>query len=521
MTSPLTLDGGAHDYVTDVLPSAPVLNGKLVKGALALAAVGFLAVGGWSVSNSTRLYTSVGLPVAQVSAPTIAKLTHGASVRARTPVQSGMGFASDRPLTPSAADTGIAHLTDRAPVPPQGPSKVEAVADALWEGPGEGTPTLSGIGAMMAGLMMFLRLIHERKGVPEELTSLTSQGERWCMASVADAGDKDKDLDEPKPKRPWFLSIDLVLLTYLAVWYFGNYKSNISNKLALAEMGGASGTPLLVGVAEMFVGVVYALFLWAAPDARKLPKITLSDLKAMIPLTICTLGHQFCTVYATSAGSLSSVQILKALEPAFAAVFATFVYGKHFSKAKWLCLIPIIGGVCLASIKDVSFSWVACTAVLLSNVFSAFRSNENRKAMETPGLKERLGSVGNQFATTSCLCFLAGLPLALISEGHMLPVFIAQLTSNSMVQYHIISAGLWFYIYNEVSTLVVKRTGALTQSVLNTAKRVIVIVGASIVLGEGLGGLKLIGCGIGIGGVFLYSIIDKVLPPKPKPAVQG
>lgn len=54
----------------------------------------------------------------------------------------------------------------------------------------------------------------------------------------------------------------------------------------------------------------------------------------------------------------------------------------------------------------------------------------------------------------------------------------------------------------------------MTQSVANTAKRVIVIVGVALVLGESLDPMKLIGCGIGIGGVFLYSIIDNIVKPK-------
>ena len=37
------------------------------------------------------------------------------------------------------------------------------------------------------------------------------------------------------------------------------------------------------------------------------------------------------------------------------------------------------------------------------------------------------------------------------------------------------------------------------QSVANTAKRVIVIVGVAIVLGESLDPIKLLGCAIGIG----------------------
>ena len=76
---------------------------------------------------------------------------------------------------------------------------------------------------------------------------------------------------------------------------------------------------------------------------------------------------------------------------------------------------------------------------------------------------------------------------------------------------NLITSGLYFYLYNELATLTIKKTNAVTQSVANTAKRVIVIVGVAIVMGESLNPMKLIGCSIGIGGVFLYSIIDDLV----------
>ena len=79
---------------------------------------------------------------------------------------------------------------------------------------------------------------------------------------------------------------------------------------------------------------------------------------------------------------------------------------------------------------------------------------------------------------------------------------------------NLITSGLYFYLYNELATLTIKKTNAVTQSVANTAKRVIVIVGVAIVMGESLNLMKLIGCSIGIGGVFLYSVIDQLLAKK-------
>ena len=133
--------------------------------------------------------------------------------------------------------------------------------------------------------------------------------------------------------------------------------------------------------------------------------------------------------------------------------------------------------------------------------------------METPGLKDRLGSVGNQFALTTILSFLMSIPLVML-KGESWPAFCELWNTNPIVRLNVIASGLYFYGYNELATMTIKKTSAVTQSVANTAKRVIVIVGVAIVMGESLNPLKLAGCAIGIGGVFLYSIIDSLLAKK-------
>ena len=62
------------------------------------------------------------------------------------------------------------------------------------------------------------------------------------------------------------------------------------------------------------------------------------------------------------------------------------------------------------------------------------------------------------------------------------------------------------------------KTSAVTNSVANTAKRVVVIVGSAIVFNESISGLKAIGCFICIAGVFVDSIIDDLLKKPTKPA---
>jgi solute carrier family 35 protein E1 len=314
-------------------------------------------------------------------------------------------------------------------------------------------------------------------------------------------------------KKGMLAGLDAPLLAYFFFWYLGNFYYNISNKTALKAAGGALGYPMTISTLQLGVGSLYALFLWAAPDARPFPKITAKDVVRLLPLAFCAAGAHAGSVFALSAGAVSFGQIVKAAEPAFAAVIGTKLYGKKISKAKWLCLIPVIGGVCLASLKELDFAMSALVAACTANVFAAFKGNENAKVMAEDGLKDRLGSVGNQFALTTILAFLLSIPVVVL-KGESWVGFTQLWKTNPVVRFNVLASGLWFYGYNELATMTIKKTSAVTQSVANTAKRVIVIVGVAVVMGESLNPLKLAGCGIGIGGVFLYSVIDQLLAKK-------
>jgi solute carrier family 35 protein E1 len=310
--------------------------------------------------------------------------------------------------------------------------------------------------------------------------------------------------------------IDFGLIAYFALWYLGNYYYNITNKLALNAAGGKTGFPMTLSSLQLGVGAIYAIFLWLAPDARAKPTVTMDDIIKMLPVAFCFMGAHSASVFAMGMGAVSFAQIVKASEPAFAAVLSQFVYGKKISKAKWLCLPIVIGGVILASVKELDFAWSALISVCIANMFAAVRGNENKKLMETAGLKDRIGSVGNQFALTTVMGFLLSIPVVLLQEGSRLGEFKALFNTSPAIWTNLLASGLWFYGYNEVATMTLKKTNAVTQSVANTAKRVIVIVGVAIVLGESLTPLKLIGCSIGIGGVLLYSVIDELVKPKKK-----
>jgi len=341
------------------------------------------------------------------------------------------------------------------------------------------------------------------------------QGNRLPSVSLNDASDalavRGGASDAAAPAKSSGGGVDVGLIAYFFLWYLGNYYYNITNKLALNAAGGKVGFPMTLSSLQLGVGAIYGLFLWLAPDARNKPKITASDVVKMLPVAFCFMGAHSASVFAMGMGAVSFAQIVKASEPAFSAVLSQFVYGKPISKAKWLCLPIVIGGVILASVKELDFAWSALISACIANCFAAVKGNENKKLMDTPGLRDRLGSVGNQFAITTILGFLMSIPVVFIQEGSRFGEFCEAVKTTPAIWKNLVASGLWFYGYNECATLTLKKTGAVTQSVANTAKRVIVIVGVALVMGESLNPIKLLGCSIGIGGVLLYSIIDSLV----------
>merc|ERR1719161_316918 len=96
-------------------------------------------------------------------------------------------------------------------------------------------------------------------------------------------------------------------------------------------------------------------------------------------------------------------------------------------------------------------------------------------------------------------------------EGAKWGEFVTLMMTDKQMQMGLLVSGMSFYLYNELATMTIKATGAVTSSVANTAKRVIVMVYMAAVTGKALTEEQKIGAGVAIGGVLVYSVIDDLL----------
>lgn len=303
------------------------------------------------------------------------------------------------------------------------------------------------------------------------------------------------------PNKPGKLQIGV----YFALWYLFNIGYNIYNKQALNMLY----LPWTMATIQLAVGIPYAFALWAF-KFRKAPKLTKENVMNLCPSALCHLGTHVGAVLSLGAGAVSFTHIVKASEPVVSA-FLSAVFLKQFLPIPvYLSLLPVIGGVGLASLKELSFTWLAFGTAMLSNVASASRAILSKTVLSGKPMGENL-SAPNLYAVLTIIAFMFLLPLSLLIEspGHVKAVWDAAiLAGNTPMQLagQSLLSGAFYYLYNEVAFLALDNVAPVTHAVGNTIKRVVIILASVIVFRNPLSPLGAAGSAIAIFGTLLYSL---------------
>lgn len=303
------------------------------------------------------------------------------------------------------------------------------------------------------------------------------------------------------------------LFFYLAVWYLGNIYYNIYNKKACIALGknlhGHSNAHWALSAAQLLVGALFVLPMWLT-GLRAKPSMTMENWKEIAPVGLwASLAHAF-SVLALGAGAVSFGQIVKAAEPVFAAATNAVLLKDIDHPMVYAALIPIIGGVGLASLKELSFTWTALIAASLANQAAALKNVVSKGVMGKSWAKS-LGPQ-NTYAVVNILALLFTIPLVLAFDAkdamNVYNQVMAAGTGADVLKFSLYS-GLSFYLYNEASFLALERLSPVTHSVANTLKRVVIIVASCIVFKTPMSLLGGIGSGIAVLGTLLYSLAKK------------
>jgi solute carrier family 35 protein E1 len=307
----------------------------------------------------------------------------------------------------------------------------------------------------------------------------------------------------------------------VAVFYKndGNTLYNVYNKKASKMLH----AHWFIAAAQLVVGIVWSLVMWGT-GMRKTPNLTSQDIVACIPIGLCMCIAHGGSVLAMGVGAVSFAQIVKACEPVFAAAVGLLVPPVDVKPIlAYAMLIPIVGGVGLACVKEgkgVDINMEAFMYASIANVAAAFKGKLGGSVVKgLKGDKTKNMDSANVYAVNNILSFIFTVPMVVYSELPTLreewDASVAEHGFNAVVM-NIALSGFFFYIYNEFAFAFTASVGAVTSSVLNTAKRVIIIVVSAVLFNEAMERNTVIGSAIAIGGTFAYSLTSKKPAPKKK-----
>ena len=267
--------------------------------------------------------------------------------------------------------------------------------------------------------------------------------------------------------------------------------------------------PLTVGSLQFLVGALYSIALWTT-KLRPAPVLTSTGKKAMNKVGFYHMSGQELSMMSLGAGPVSFTHIVKALEPFFSAVVSAVVFGEWMHPVVYATLIPVVGGVAYACLKERSFSLLAFWTAMGSNLAFALRAVISKSALNASGgeLGKHLSSV-NLFGVVTIYAFIQSVPVFLLVEGFsFIDLWKKALSSSTTLDLvsGLVISGLFHYLNNEVMYLALSNVHPVTLAVGNTMKRVFIVVASVLVFRNPISVQAAIGSVIGIGGVLLYSL---------------
>jgi len=296
----------------------------------------------------------------------------------------------------------------------------------------------------------------------------------------------------------------MTICFYFLTWYALNVIYNIVNKKVLNTLP----APLTVGTIQFLIGGLYCSLVWFA-GLRPMPNLTSTGKNAIRNVGVYHSFGQLATMVSLGAGAVSFTHIVKAMEPFFSAMVSGIYFKKWMKTPVYLTLIPVVGGVGYACLKELNFSRLAFGAAMSSNLFFALRAVMSKLALQSGDSGTNL-TPPNMFGLVTWTAFFISIPIALIGEGKdfmgLWKTALASVDNQNKFLQSLVLSGLSHYLNNEVMYLALGKVHPVTLAVGNTMKRVFILVASVMVFRNPISVQACIGSGVGIGGVLLYSL---------------
>lgn len=296
------------------------------------------------------------------------------------------------------------------------------------------------------------------------------------------------------------------------LWYAFSVGFGVFNKQVLNVFP----YPTTLTLLNLAVGSCLACFMWVT-GIQKRPSVTKDMLLRIAPLAVVHTIGNLLTNISLGKVAVSFTHTIKSCEPFFSVILSAIFLGDIPSVALVLSLVPLVGGIALASFTEPSFNWVGLFAALGSNITFTSRNVFSKKVMGS--VKNSLDNI-NLFSIITIMSMCMCAPITMAMDGWQLTPAAISNGAFSNVASKALMAGFCFHAYQQLSYMVLQNVTPVTHSVGKCIKSVVVIVASIIVFQNPIGPLNMLGTAIALLGVCLYSYV-KISQKKAKAAADA
>ncbi len=223
-------------------------------------------------------------------------------------------------------------------------------------------------------------------------------------------------------------------------------------------------------------------------------------------IKVATLAFVFCCSIVAGNISLRFIpvsfsQAIGATTPIFTAIFAA-MFGRIESGRTYCALIPIVIGIVLASRAEPNFHLVGFSAAVLATAGRALKSVLQSLLLASGD--EQLDSM-NLLMYMAPMAALMLFPATIVMETEAFSQVMELASSSTYFIVLLLLNAMFAFLVNLYNFLVTKYTSALTLQVLGNAKGVLATFISVLIFKNKVTLVGLLGYGIAIAGVVLYS----------------
>lgn len=264
----------------------------------------------------------------------------------------------------------------------------------------------------------------------------------------------------------------IFIASLIILWYSSNIGVLLLNKLLLSNYG--FGFPIFLTMCHMSACALLSYI--SIAFLKVVPLQTLQSRSQL--LKVATLSLVFCGSVVGGNISLrylpvSFNQAVGATTPFFTALFAYLMTFKREAWVTYACLVPVVGGVIIASGGEPSFHLFGFIMCISATAARAFKSVLQGILLSSE--EEKLNSM-NLLLYMSPIAVVALIPAVFIMEPNVLEVFVSLGVQHRFMWMVLVLNSVMAYSANLTNFLVTKNTSALTLQVLGNAKGAVAVV---------------------------------------------